>query len=116
MIDNDEMTGLEITRDDTADGVVVRLSGELDLATVPLLEDAVAGATATPDVPVALDLSGVRLVDSTGLRALLTAARAHPGRVAVMSPSREVRRMLELTLLTATIPVVDEPGQLTRSA
>lgn len=116
MIDNDDLTGLRVTRDDRDGGVIVRLDGELDLATVPLLEEAVAQATATPDVTVALDLSEVRLVDSTGLRALLTAARAHPGRVAVMSPSREVRRMLELTLLTATIPVVDDPGKLTPTA
>jgi anti-anti-sigma factor len=63
----------EITQAMRADGsVVVRVRGELDLATSPALE-AVLRALATDRHPAVLDLSELRFIDSSGLRLLLLA-------------------------------------------
>jgi anti-anti-sigma factor len=60
-------------RGDTA---VVVPSGELDLATAPALEGALARAfEAAGDGSVVLDLRELGFIDSSGLRTLLTARR-----------------------------------------
>lgn len=97
---------VDVSREGTA--VVLRVAGEIDLATAPRLTAAIGLATASArGGTVAVDMSGVELIDSTGLRTLLDAARQDENLV-VLRPSREVRRILELTLLAATIPVVED--------
>jgi anti-anti-sigma factor len=58
----------------TADGQrTFFLNGELDLATVPIMEIAIAEAVARGG-PISLDLTHLNFVDSTGVGALLKAA------------------------------------------
>jgi anti-anti-sigma factor len=75
-----------------------RLDGELDMATA----DGLIGllrATADSDDPIVLDFSGVQFMDSSGLRALLQAARSEDcGPVVVKDPSPQVRRLLEISI------------------
>ncbi|MFC8010826.1 STAS domain-containing protein [Streptomyces cinereoruber] len=52
------------------DTVHLRLAGELDLATVPLLEAAAATAMSTHPRRLDLDLTDLTFCDTTGLRAL----------------------------------------------
>jgi anti-sigma B factor antagonist len=51
--------------------VVLRLDGELDLASVPTLESAMANETFDAMAEIVLDLRGLEFIDSTGLRAIL---------------------------------------------
>ena len=69
----------------------VTISGEIDMATAALVVDAV---TKTTDV--ALDLSAVTFLDSTGLHALIELRQrgALPPIVAVSEP---VRRLMDLS-------------------
>jgi anti-anti-sigma factor len=53
------------------------LSGELDLATVPTMESAIAHAVAQGG-PITLDLSQLRFVDSTGIAAITKALKSLP--------------------------------------
>ncbi len=53
-----------------ADGVVVSLSGELDLAGEHRLEEAIEAARAT-GLPLTIDLKGLNFIDSSGLRVLV---------------------------------------------
>jgi anti-sigma B factor antagonist len=53
------------------------LSDELDMATRPILDAAIAGAVAAGG-PVLLDLSGVTFMDSTGIGAILDALAGLP--------------------------------------
>lgn len=57
---------------ETYAGEVVRLSltGELDIATTPVLEEALTRLRAVRS-PVRLDLSGLEFIDSTGLHLLV---------------------------------------------
>jgi anti-sigma B factor antagonist len=79
-----------------AGGVVVTITGELDLATTPELEPVLANASP----PVVVDLSGCRFVDSSGVRTLVAAARRVQdagGRLAIVAADPGVRRVLEIT-------------------
>lgn len=79
-----------------AGGVVVRITGDLDLATAPELEPFLDDASP----PVVVDLSGCSFVDSSGVRALVAAAgrvRHAGGRLALVVADPGVRRVLEIT-------------------
>jgi anti-sigma B factor antagonist len=68
-----------------SDTVVFHIQGELDATTVPVLRAGLADAA--EDATVLLDLTGVGVVDSVGLGALLGAIRhihEHGGRVAAV--------------------------------
>jgi anti-sigma B factor antagonist len=66
---------LSIEDDRGADRTTLRLSGELDMATARRLEAAVAAAVRREEAELVIDLTDVRFMDSTGLRALLRARR-----------------------------------------
>ena len=55
--------------------LVVRVSGDLDIASAKRLEDELLRAISSDASAVALDLGGVSFIDSTGLRILLFAAK-----------------------------------------
>jgi anti-anti-sigma factor len=85
---------LQITA--TRDGY--RLEGELDMATAGGLQE-VLHAAAHGNDPVVLDFSGVRFMDSSGLRALLQWAGSDDcGPVVIKDPSPQVSRILEITI------------------
>jgi anti-sigma B factor antagonist len=73
----------------------VILKGELDLATVPALEDAIAHLT-SPGCSVILDLTGLTFMDGSGVRCLIKTWKTSGQRVVLLNPSRAVRRLLEL--------------------
>jgi anti-sigma B factor antagonist len=78
---------------------VLRLSGELDLATD---EDLLIAFRSVSDdgSEVILDLSELEFIDSTGIRAFVTIAKeASPRRVVLRSPQRAVRKVINLTRL-----------------
>jgi anti-anti-sigma factor len=94
----------DVTVEDGAGGLLLRVSGELDLVSEPQLEQALeqtAGREAT------LDLSELAFMDSTGLRTLLGAARTYPN-VTLRGPLQPpVQRLLELTQTLAILPFRD---------
>jgi anti-sigma B factor antagonist len=108
----------EVRRVDHPLGVVLTLGGELDLATVPLLQEqldrAMRGRRA-----VVVDLSGLRFIDSSGLHMLMRAERqlhATGGRLGLVYGSRAVRRVFELTGLDRYFAWFDSPSAALRTA
>ena len=68
---SDGVANLDVAVVPDPDGpTVVRVSGEIDVATAPKLRDSLAGV----DGDVVVDLSGVTFMDSTALGALVAAA------------------------------------------
>jgi anti-sigma B factor antagonist len=97
---NPEDLGLKV--EDTEAGHIVHVRGELDLASAPLLSEALARTTADGVRPVILDLSEVTFIDSSALRALVLAGRelSGRGRVLQIGPrSAMVTRVLSMTSL-----------------
>ncbi|HEY2430126.1 MAG TPA: STAS domain-containing protein [Acidimicrobiales bacterium] len=84
------------------EGVLITLSGELDLATAPELWAAIDAALAEGHQRLVLDLSGLGFVDSTGLGVFVRAGkelRASGGGLTLRRPGERVAKLLEITRL-----------------
>ena len=82
------------------DIALVALSGELDMATAPLLEGCLAPVEADGPASIMVDLRDLMFIDSTGLGVLLRArgrAEANGHRLLVVGASPTARRLFELT-------------------
>jgi anti-anti-sigma factor len=91
------------------------LQGELDMATVPLLDIAIADAVARGG-PITLDLSHMTFIDSTGLKSILRAVKALPSGCIILHGVHDgIQRILKITgadlapnlhIIPCTVPVV----------
>lgn len=98
---------MEIGREHRANATVIRLTGELDLATAPDVLAAVEAEVGNGgSAHLVLDMSGVSFIDSTGVRTLLEAARAADNSLSLLAPSPAVTRVLELTELRGHLPEI----------
>ena len=94
---------LQLTTDRDGTRAVVRINGELDAYSAPGLEEEVTRLIADDAADLIFDLSGTDFLDSSGLRAILTARQAvtdREGRLALRAPSNSVRRLLDIAGLT----------------
>jgi anti-sigma B factor antagonist len=86
---------------DTDTAAVVVADGEVDLATVPPLEQAVAdGVRRAADAGTAMvvvDLSGVTFMGSDGLRVLMAASETDGTTVRLVVTTHAVTRLLQLS-------------------
>jgi anti-sigma B factor antagonist len=84
------------------DCYVISARGELDLYTAPELKSELLRLTAEGATRIVVDLSGTTFVDSTTLGVLLGAVkrlRLLDGDLALVCDDRNIRRILEITLL-----------------
>ena len=91
-------------------GVVV-VRGEVDLATVSPLRDAIAEHLASGCTHLLLDLTGVTFIDSTGLGVLVGTskkARGLGGSLRVVCQNPRILRLLAITGLTKTLAVHED--------
>jgi anti-anti-sigma factor len=91
----------DVAVEDAGERVVLRLSGELDLVSEPILQAALEDARGRP---VRIELAELAFMDSTGLRALLNAARQLPGLTLAGPVQAPVRRLLDLTQTHTILP------------
>ena len=90
--------------------------GELDIATAPQLEQAIAEATADAVAELVLDLRELTFMDSTGLRALAQAnvkAEAAGTSLAIWRGPRQIERVLEISGLGTAAAARRRAGGLT---
>ncbi|WP_193783434.1 STAS domain-containing protein [Streptomyces sp. E5N91] len=109
-------SGLQVQVVDAGATLLLRVSGELDIATAPCLETVLAPLTGRA---CELDLAHVTFIDSTGIN-LLTRHHRHTtavgGRLRLVAASQAVRRILDITgtayLLTGDLgpPSPDHAG------
>jgi anti-anti-sigma factor len=98
-----------------AQRAVVAVAGEVDLETASQLSDHALVALREVSPHIALDVSDVSFMDSTGLKVLLSVARrseAAKGSFAVVGASRTVLRLLSLTGLDQAFPLCDSVDDL----
>ena len=84
----------------TADGPMVFVRGEVDLASAPQLREAALTALSLGPKVLRLDLAHVTFMDVSGLHVLLSAQRRAAlmgGRLVLMGTSPTVERLLDLT-------------------
>ena len=102
--------GIEVKKNGASTRIVP--AGELDIATTPALEQAIAEATAEPGTVLVLDLRELAFMDSTGLRTLAqTNARAEEAgfELHIWRGSRQIERVLEISGLGTLLPLEDAP-------
>lgn len=90
--------------------LVVDVAGDLDLGTADRLRDAVAAAAGNGD-RLALDLSGIGFIDSSGLRVLLEFRQSGEAPV-LISPSGAVTDLLEMTMMADAFPYAESAAEL----
>jgi anti-sigma B factor antagonist len=98
----------------TADGTVVKVSGEVDMATAPEMERILFGALESLSVSdLVVDMATATFIDCLGLGVLLAVAnraRASGRSVALRNPSRQVVWVRGLTGLADLLPnEISEP-------
>lgn len=100
---------VSLERDASARACVVRLDGDVDLAIVPELREALAEVVDTGCDNVVLDLEHVTYVDSTGLGLIVWLDRQLApceGKVVLAGANGDVTRILELSGLIGVAPTV----------
>jgi anti-sigma B factor antagonist len=94
---------LVLTTETTGDRSVIAIKGELDAYTAPAVEEQISKLMSSGVRNIALDLAETGFLDSSGLRAILTAHRRlenEQGALTLRTPSEPVTRLLEITGLT----------------
>lgn len=90
--------------------MVLSVSGELDLASSPMLDQELARLAAAEPALLVLDLRGLAFMDSTGLSVLVRAhhhAEQAGRRLVLVRGGPQVQRLLNLTGLADRLPIVD---------
>jgi anti-sigma B factor antagonist len=103
--------------DRSAAWTVVRVTGELDLHTSPRLREHVLSIVGEADAGtrVALDLTGVGFLDSSGLGSLVTClkrVREAGGRLVLVGVSGSPMKVFSLTGLDRVFEIVDSTTDL----
>lgn len=95
----------------------MRLTGEVDVYTCGVLREAVAKAVDEGRYCIAVDVQAVEFMDSSGLGVIVGAhkrLKGHDGSLALVSPNKQMRRILNLTgldqILTVRRSVSDATG------
>ena len=92
------------------DAIVIRACGELDLDSAQTLEEELRRAMSSEASAVVLDLGSLRFIDSTGLRALLVAAKLsqrNGRRLRMLRAPSALHRLLDITGLERSLPLAD---------
>jgi anti-anti-sigma factor len=112
----------ELELDDPGDVRVARLVGELDLSNATDIADALAAAADGAALGLVLDLTGLRHIDSAGVRLLFDLRRRLSVRRQALAlavpPDARIRDVLEMAAVHETVPVtatVDEALAAVRS-
>jgi anti-anti-sigma factor len=108
----------EIVSRRLADGIVLVMSGEIDLATASTVEHELLRAEQSHDL-VALDLSNLSFMDSTGLHVIVVAdrrMRERGGRLLIVQGPPQIRRVFELTGVADHMELVRDAAELERAA
>ncbi len=102
---------LEVTTQDSGGHVTVSLKGELDLSSVGKVEEELERAEKDGPALLVLDLSQLSFLDSTGLRAVVTAderARSNGRRLVIVRGPDPVQRVFAITRLEERLEMVDD--------
>lgn len=93
------------------DGItVLTLEGKLNMVAAPALQKEIHSAVAAGNIRIAVDLTSVHFIDSSGLGALingLKTARQAGGDLRIASPGEQVKLVLALTNIDRVLKAYD---------
>jgi anti-sigma B factor antagonist len=108
-----------VTRQTVGRRAVLSVSGEIDIGSVPVLADAVAGALAEGVAELWIDLSHTDFMDSAGLHLLLDTLdqlNKLNRRLAIICPGGSVRRLFDVAGLSGRLPLYADRTSAHRAA
>jgi anti-sigma B factor antagonist len=91
---------------------VISVSGELDLASSPALEEELERVAKSDATVIVVDLAELEFMDSTGLSVLVRAhqrAQDSGRRLGLVNGSQQVQRLLALTGVADRLTLADAP-------
>jgi anti-anti-sigma factor len=105
-----ELGELSVRSEREGDVHTISLVGELDLATAAAAQRELDRVEATDARRIILDLSGLRFMDSTGVRLVIAAnarSRADTDRLRLLRGPQSVQRVFELCGVVELLPFAD---------
>ena len=105
------MAELEVRNQALGGCLIVRVVGELDVATAPVLREHILGQLASGQTRIVIELSQVPFLDSTGLSGLIVAhheAKARGGSLRLACVQPWVLRVLEITRMDRLFELYDD--------
>ncbi len=109
------MSPLEIITEQGEGQARIALVGELDIASAPQFEEGLEKVEAGAPAVLVLDLRKVEFIDSTGLRAVISAderARSGGRRLVIIRGTTAVERVFSVTQLDQRLEIVDDPASV----
>jgi anti-sigma B factor antagonist len=102
-----------IATEQAGDGVRLVVRGDLDLASAPEFERAVATAQRSQPAAMVVDLGELDFLDSRGLRAILAVRDLcdQQGCELRLIAGEQSRRLFDMTGLTDSLPLISKEGQ-----
>ena len=97
---------------------ILQIAGEIDLNTAPKLKEAIVGSMKDGFRRIALDLTNVGFLDSTGLAAMVSGikrANEAGGGLVLINPNEHIQRILSITDLEKIFPVFSNAESLPTS-
>ena len=91
---------------------MISVSGELDLASSPALEEELQRVAKSGATTIVVDLAELEFMDSTGLSVLVRAhqrAEENGRRLGLVNGSQQVQRLLTLTGVADRLTLADAP-------
>src|SRR5579875_696304 len=104
-----------VQKSESGEATVLRVAGELDLASSPELERELDGILAGAGGPLIVDLRELEFIDSTGLRVLVKAhqqAEERGRRFGLAGGGSQVRRLLTLPEMGEPLAPASSPEEL----
>jgi len=102
---------MELQYNENGNGIgLIKLNGRLDIIGTGEIETKLTGCCAGDNIKGIIDLSEVNFLASIGIRLLMINAKsiaARGGKIGLLSPSPEVKSVLEITGIPAIIPIYD---------
>ena len=109
------MSPIEIITEEGEGQARIALVGELDIASAPQFEEGLEKMEAGAPAVLVLDLRKVEFIDSTGLRAVISAderARSGGRRLVIIRGTTAVERVFSVTQLDQRLEIVDDPASV----
>jgi anti-sigma B factor antagonist len=99
---------MKYSRTDNGEGTVLKIEGTLDAVTAPELRSVVDELVSSNRKEVTLDLSALRLIDSSGVGVIVSLfkrVRAYQGQVRIVGLRDQPRAIFRLLRLDRVFPV-----------
>lgn len=110
----EEILKIELSGDDQS---TITLKGEVDFHNAQAIRDTVSGLLRREKFTFTIDASHLQFIDSSGLSALLDAARAaraHGGEVKLLSPGSQLIHVLTISGFAPYFSIIPKGGEVPR--